>query len=491
MSDKLSAIAPIVHLSSDSSAAEYDVLVVGLGAAGACAAIAAADAGANVLVVEVASAGGGTTALAGGQIYFGGGTATQQACGFDDSLESMYEFMLASCGAEADKEKIRLYVDNNLQHYQWLIDQGMEFKPEYFSEKYTNTPNDEGLICSGNEYAYPYDKIAKPAPRGHKGKAKGERGGSYLMSTLIKAVEQRGISISYDTRVITTLVDEDQSVVGLQVRQDGELKKIRAHRGVILCAGGFIMNPAMVENYAPRLAKHTLPLGNPNDDGLGLRIGEGAGGELVNMHEGFIALPFYPPSGFVEGIIINGKGERVLNEDSYQGVVGDFILNRPDEKFYLMIDSKHFDALDRPPLGGFGVAAVAETLDELASELSIPDNQLSHTLEHFNQHAANGDDPLFHKRPPYLKPLDQPPYAAFDISLQSGAYFPVFTFGGLRTKASGEVLRADGTSVAGLYAAGRNACGLPCSGASYSSGFSIGDATFFGRMAGQCAANNK
>ncbi|MRI33449.1 flavoprotein [Endozoicomonas sp. OPT23] len=470
--------------------AETDVVVVGLGAAGSCAAIEAADAGAKVMVLEAGSVGGGTTAMAGGQIYFGGGTLLQSECGFEDTLEDMYQFMVKSCGPNGDEEKIRLYVDNNLDHYQWLLDQGMEFKAEYYAEKYTNTPNDEGLICSGNEYAYPYDTIAKPAPRGHKGKAHGEDGGAYLMRTLTAALEKRQVLISYESRALTLIQDDSKRVVGLVVRIDGEERCIKAAQGVILCAGGFIMNDEMVKNHAPRLAKASLPLGNPNDNGVGLRMGQGVGGSLIGMSEGFVALPFYPPSSFVDGIIVNGKGQRVINEDSYQGVVGDLILNAPDEKFYLVIDSRNFEALEKPPLGGFGVAGVGETIEELEEELNMPARSLSHTLEQFNFHAAEGNDPLFHKRKPYLKPLNEAPYAAFDISINSGAYFPVFTFGGLNTQPTGEVLTEDRQVVTGLYAAGRNTCGLPRSGATYSSGFSIGDATFFGRLAGKTAAQN-
>jgi len=71
-----------------------DVVVVGLGSAGASAAIEAAEQGATVLVLEAASAGGGTTAMAGGLIYMGGGTPTQKACGIEDTTEDMYEYLL-------------------------------------------------------------------------------------------------------------------------------------------------------------------------------------------------------------------------------------------------------------------------------------------------------------------------------------------------------------------------------------------------------------
>jgi len=90
---------------------EADVVVVGFGAAGACAAIEASEAGREVLLLERASGGGGTSALSTGQLYIGGGTRIQKACGFEDSPEEMYKYLMASCGPEPDEAKIRLYCD--------------------------------------------------------------------------------------------------------------------------------------------------------------------------------------------------------------------------------------------------------------------------------------------------------------------------------------------------------------------------------------------
>lgn len=485
---KTCASRPRDLASVDHWMAEVDVLIMGLGAAGASAAIAARDAGAEVMVVEAASAGGGTTALAGGQIYFGGGTPTQKDCGIEDTLEDMLAYMLATGGPNADEAKLRDYVDNNLQHFDWLLEQGMSFKSEYEPRKLNNTHGEQGLIYSGNEGCYPYDEIAKPAPRGHKGQAKGEGGGAMLMDKLIESATAKGAQFMFDARALTSIMDVDGAVVGLVVRVDGEEHCIRARGGVILCAGGFIMNRKMVAQHAPRLLCSNYPLGNPNDTGAGIMIGQGAGGTAINMHEGFISLPFYPPSPMVEGILVNSRGQRVVAEDCYHGRMGEVMFNEPEEKFYLIIDSKNFETLEKPPLGGYSVADVGETAEELEHDLGLPEGSLVATLAFFNHHAQQGADPLFHKRVPYLKPLDEPPYAAFDFSMKGGAWFPAFTFGGLDTSLDGEVLTGEGEIVAGLYAAGRTACGLPRCGATYSSGVSIGDATYFGRRAGVAAA---
>jgi 3-oxo-5alpha-steroid 4-dehydrogenase len=465
-----------------------DVVVVGLGGAGASAAIAAAETGASVLVLEVASAGGGTTAMAGGLIYMGGGTPIQKACGIEDSSEDMYNYLLQASGPNADPQRVRAYVDGSLEHYDWLVAQGMEFKPEYYAKKNTNTPGDQCLIYTGNEACHEFSQHARPAPRGHKGKAEGEDGGKMLMEKLIASATAKGVRIRCDARVLTSIIDDAGTVVGVVARIDGMERNIRARRGVVLCAGGFIMNTDMVKRHAPQLLHETYPNGNPNDNGMGIRIGMGAGGAVMNMNEGFVCLPFYPPAGLVEGIMINSKGQRFINEDCYHGRMGEAILRNAPEKHYLVVDSRLFDCFERPPLGGFNVVATGETIGELEEELGLPSGTLAHTIEFFNRHAGEGKDPLFHKHADYLVPLDAPPYAACDVTPGSGAFFPVFTLGGLHALPSGEVLTEDNTIVRGLYTAGRNCCGLPRSGAGYSSGMSIGDATFFGRLAGRSAA---
>jgi 3-oxo-5alpha-steroid 4-dehydrogenase len=469
---------------------QTDVVIVGGGGAGISAAIAAADAGARVTVLEAASEPGGTTALAGGLIYMGGGTPTQKACGFDDDIEEMYKYLLLSAGPNADRDKVRLYCDSTLEHYDWLTRQGVDFKPEYYPQKHTNTPNEAALMISGNEEAWPYVKQARPAPRGHKPRIKGDHGGIPLMQNLLRSAREKGVEIICDARALTVIKDGPR-VAGIAARIDFEEHYFRAFGGVVLAAGGFIMNEKMVAAHAPRLARGNYPNGNPNDTGEGIRIGLGAGGEAINMHEGFICTPFYPPHQFLESIIINGRGERFINEDVYHGRLGSAILDHPDERYYLLIDSRHFSLLERPPMGGYPVAGTGETIDELELELALPQGTLAQTLHDYNQSAAEGKDPLFHKDSRYLTPLDQPPYAAFDLSPGRGAIFATMTFGGLNTLPSGEALTAQGKVIPGLYAAGRNTAGLPRSAAGYSSGMSIGDATFFGRLAGASAAKNR
>ena len=488
MTSKTSADRPLRVQEVDDWYRQCDVLVLGGGGAGTSAAIEAVDAGADTVIVEAASEPGGSTALAGGLIYMGGGTPTQLACGFDDDIEEMYKHLMMASGPNADPEKVRLYCDNTLEHYDWLTRQGVVFKPEYYPLKHTNTPNEAALMMTGNEDAWPYNEVAKPAPRGHKPQIKGDHGGIPLMENLVRSAREKGVDFICDARALTTIAETDGSIVGAVVRIDGKERCIRATRGVILACGGFIMNEAMVQQYAPRLARGNYPNGNPNDTGGGIRIGIGAGGAAINMHEGFACTPFYPPTEFLEAIVIDDTGQRFINEDVYHGRMGSAILDRPDRNYYLVIDSRHFEVLERPPMGGYPVAGTGETIEELETELKLPAGTLVSTLTTYNRFAEQQQDPLFHKHEKYLTPLDQPPYAAFDLTLGNGAIYAVMTFGGLDTLPTGEVLTVEQQVIPGLYAAGRNSAGLPRCAAGYASGMSIGDATFFGRMAGKTAA---
>jgi 3-oxo-5alpha-steroid 4-dehydrogenase len=457
-----------------------DVVVVGFGGAGACAALEACACGADVLLLERASGGGGTTALSTGQIYLGGGTPIQRACGFEDSAEEMYRYLMASCGPGADEAKIRLFCDQSVEHFHWLVAQGVPFKESFYGDG-SYTPTDDCLSYSGSELAHPYRDIARPAPRGHTVQQEGIEAGGMLMRALVAAVERSKTRVLTDTLCETLVVDDDRRVVGVVVRADQRERFFEAPRGVVLAAGGFINNKAMVERYAPLLRKCKFRAACDGDDGRGIRMGLGAGGEAIRMDVGCIVLPFTVPKQLVKGIMVNRRGQRFINEDIYQTVVGEAALLREDGKVWLITDNSVF-ARPFPPTE---ITAVEDSVADLERALGFPAGSLQQTVAFYNEHAGRGEDPLFHKAADYLVPLVEAPFAALDYTTETALY-TVFTLGGLHTTADGEVLTPDGEKVAGLYAAGRTTSGLAAQG--YSSGLSIADATFFGRRAGRAAA---
>ena len=136
---------PDVRSAADlpADAPAYDVVVVGFGIAGGCAALEAARAGARVLLLERAAVHGGTSSMSGGHFYLGGGTAVQQATGHDDSVEEMVKYLTA-VSKEPEPDKIRPTARASVEHFDWLEALGFEFERSYYPEKAVIQPGTAG-----------------------------------------------------------------------------------------------------------------------------------------------------------------------------------------------------------------------------------------------------------------------------------------------------------------------------------------------------------
>ncbi|HQR03556.1 MAG: FAD-dependent oxidoreductase [Proteobacteria bacterium] len=468
---------------------ETDVAVIGFGAAGACASLEAARSGASVVLFEAGAGSGGASALSGGEIYLGGGggTPVQKAAGFEDSTEDLYQYLMMMGGPDADAAKVRRYADNSLAHYEWLVAQGIPYKGTYLPGKLVEPETDDTLILCGSEYAWPFNTRAKPVPRGHVIQFKGWGGGRLMMDIFEQRVREAGVDVRCSSRVLCLIADDDNTVHGLVVRIDGVERFVRARKGVILCAGGFVMNRDMVRRHAPLLLRSEDPIG-ATDDGSGILMGTSVGADTIHMDEYFCSVPWYPPESLVKGIFVNEQGQRFINEDGYHGRVMNMAFRQPGSKVYLLADNAIFG---RPmEICRADVAAAGDTWAEVEQELGMGAGSLTATVDVYNRHAAEGCDPLFHKEAEWLKPLTEGPFAA--IEFRAGySFYAHFTLGGLNTLPSGEVLDRIGQPIAGLYAAGRTTCGLPRWGLGYSSGTSLADCTFFGRQAGASAAKRQ
>ncbi len=461
---------------------DVDVVVIGFGIAGGCAAVTAAAGGARVRVLERAGAAGGTTAMAGGHFYLGGGTAVQQATGHPDSVEEMCKYLVAM-SREPEHDKIRAYCEGSVEHFDWLEDLGVHFERSYYPQKAVIQPGTEGLMYTGNEKVWPYKDLAVPAPRGHKVPVPGDtRGAAMVVDLLLKRAAELGVEIRYETGA-TNLVLDDRAVAGVRWKHFGETGTVRAP-AVVIAAGGFVMNSDMVTAYTPELAEKPFVLGNSYDDGLGIRMGVSAGAATKHMDQAFITAPVYPPAVLLTGIIVNKLGDRFVAEDSYHSRTSGFVMDQPDSAAFLIVDEAH---LQRPEFPLIQFIDGWETVEEMESALGIPAGNLVATLNRYNEHAARGEDPDFHKQPEFLAPQDNGPWAAFDLSLGKAMYSG-FTVGGLATDVDGRVLRDDGTAIPGLYAAGACASTLAQDGKGYSSGTQLGSGSFFGRRAGAHAA---
>src|SRR4051812_39108573 len=461
----------------------YDVVVVGFGIAGACAALEAARAGARVLLLERAAVHGGTSSLSGGHFYLGGGTPVQEATGFEDPVEEMVTYLTAT-SKEPEPDKIRAYCEGSVEHFGWLEELGFAFERSYYPEKAVIQPGTQGLMFTGNEKVWPYVDQARPAPRGHKVPVPGDVDGTKMVMDLLRdKVEQAGVEVRYETGVTHLVTGADGAVVGVEWRSFDTTGFVRAG-AVVLAAGGFVMNPDMVSAYTPALGSKLFTLGSTYDDGLGIRLGASVGGELKHMEEPFITAPFYPPSVLVTGIVVNSRGQRFVAEDSYHARTSYHVMHQPDQVAYLVVDSAHIEH-PKMPLAPF--IDGWETVEEMEQGLGLPTGSLAATLERYNAYAVRGEDPDFHKHPDWLAPQDQGPWGAYDLTLGKALYAG-FTLGGLRTTVDAQVQREDGSVVGGLYAAGACASNLAQDGAGYCSGTQLGEGSFFGRRAGRHAA---
>ncbi len=481
----LESLAPVSAADVPDWSDEVDVLVIGAGMAGVSAALEAVDAGARVLVVDKGGPGTSTSAMAGGHFYLGGGTAVQQATGHEDSAEEMEKYLRA-VSPDADPEKVHLYCRDSVEHFDWIERLGFQFERSYYAEKAVVQPGTEGLMYTGSEKAWPFSEIAKPAPRGHKPPFVGDTGGGgFVVELAVKRLAEKGVEIRYDTGA-TALVVEDGDVVGAAWKHFTDSGYIRA-KAVVIAAGGFVMNQEMITAHAPRLQAlfdRGMAAGNTHDDGLGIRLGESVGGIAEHMEGAFFTSAIYPPGDTLKGIVVNKLGKRFINEDVYHSRLAGALFEQPGQEGYLILDSATMTTPKykfQPLVDGW------ETIAEMESALGMPEGSLVETLTDYSKHAANGEDPEFHKAPEWVVPLDKGPWGAYDLT-PGKAFYAGFTLGGLKVSKDGEILTPAGTAVPGVYAVGATASNIAIDASGYASGTQLGEASYFGRRAGRHAA---
>ena len=462
-----------------------DVVVVGLGVAGTSAVVAARQAGAEVLAVEhgphqVArrpTRADSSTWEAGRLCRRPAATRTRRKtwqCSFDAAL-----------GPGADDDRVDAYCEGSPDHFDWLVSIGVPFRAAFCDEPNRESADDAGLLFSGGEDSYPFDEIAVPVPRGHKPQWIDSAGG-FLMERLGAAVAASSARMMAGTRAEALVVDGGD-VVGVQVRTDEGARAIRARGGVILAAGGFISNEAMVAEQCPsaHVPDSAWRIGTPNDDGRGIRMGVGAGAATTRLSSFECALPLGPPHRLARGILVNRHGERFINEDAYTGRIGLHALRDQDGFVYMITD----DVIHERNLLGLRVGFAAATPEELAVDLGVPPDALARTVRDYNEAAAQARIPsstsarrscnpsAYHRRAASV------PLTCASTTVPSTRPSPLAVSSPTPT---GQRSTAPVRRISGLYAVGRTAASLAAS--HYASGISLGDGSFFGRRAGRHAA---
>lgn len=522
--------------------AEADVVVVGFGAAGACAAIEAADGGADVLVLDRFT-GGGATAISGGVVYAGGGTRHQQSAGVEDTPEQMLAYLRLETAGAVSEETLRSFCDGSVDMLTWLEGHGVPFEGSLAPYKTSYPTNKHYLYYSGNELAGPSRAVAAPAQRGHRAKGKGTSGKA-LFGPLRRAVEQRGVRLQRLTRAEELVTDETGAVVGVVCstiegapalvlrqyrwmagkvgklnlwyrpagkmlsrrlerieRKHGRRWTVQARRGVVLSAGGFAFNREMVREHAAPYAPG-LPLGTIGDDGSGVRMGRAVGGATKYMDRASAWRFFTPPSALAKGVLLGPNGQRVCNEALYGAAVAEAVIHEHGGRAHLLVDQRildearkqvpkqtlWFQRLQTITMFGSG-RTEGVTVADAAAKVGIDAAVAESTVAIYNETVRSSlEDPLG-KPADQCQELVQPPFSLIDISVRSSVGFPcpTMTLGGLVVdEHTGQVVGEDGLTVKGLYAAGRTAAGI-CSN-SYVSGLSLADCVYSGRRAGRSAS---
>lgn len=524
---------------------QADVVVVGFGGAGASAALQARAGGADVVLID-RFGGGGTTSYSGGVIY-AGATRFQRQAGFDDTAQDMLDYLRLEVGDAVSAETLRRFCEGSAEDLDWLIAHGVGYASDAYLDKVTYPPEGKYLYYSGNEKSPAFAAKARPAPRGHRAVGPGF-GGAHYIAALRRAMARDGVVLEAHTRVDRLIRDRSGAVIGVEAiqlapekhaeqqalyervspyvphnhrrteqaqaamaaleRTHGRRIRVRARGGVILSTGGYAYGRDLVDRFDPEIAGHygvIHRLSTMGNDGSGVAMAMAAGAAVERMDSLYIARNIAPPEALLEGVMINGRGQRFVAEDAYVSVIGGEIAKQPGGEAYLLVNARcfrrsivesltcgwqRFKYFGVPMLTNFAVGGTRRGGDAsaLARKIGIEPSALAATIEGHDRDIAAGRPDQVGKMDALRKPIGRGALFAINMSMSNRHAMTKFmTLGGLKVdERTGAVLRVDGGAIAGLYAAGMCAAGLHSNG--YISGLSIADGVFSGRRAGRSAA---
>lgn len=445
----------------------FPVIVVGGGGTGLCAALAARDAGADVLVIERDRTPLGSTAMSTGLIP-AAGTPEQHDAGITDSPRQFADDMLAKTKGGTDPAIALRLAEESAETIRWMRD-------------------DHGVPLSlVDGFLYP----------GHSAKrmyGTPNRTGGELMAALQAACENADIPILTEATVAELLTSDDRVTGVIYRRPDGALETVHCDAVVLACSG-FAGNAEMVSQWIPEMAEATFH-GHPGNKGDAMRWGEAMGAALADMsayqgHGGLAAghgIPILWPLIMEGGFQVNRNGERFSNEaagyseqaakvNAQPGHVAWSIFDERLHQLMLAFDDYH-DALKA------GAIIRADSIAGLAAETRLPVATLAATLGAVARMVRGEERDAFGRDFTGKPELTAPFYCA----RVTGALF--HTQGGLVVDGEGRVLKGDGSVFPNLFAGGGAARGVSGGGADgYMAGNGLLTATTFGRLAGRAAA---
>lgn len=468
MTPSTTATPALLDPASADFSGDVPVLVVGAGACGLSAALAARDAGADVLVLERDPRPAGTTAMSTGLIP-AAGSRLQRARGIDDDAARFALDLLRKTRGQTDAAMAQVLADESGPTVDWLGDaHGVQLSlvdtflyPGHTAMRMHGTPN---------------------------------RTGAELSAMLAAACERAGVDLLTDARAESLFADANRRVHGVRLRRpDGATEDLACGALVLACCG-FAGNRAMVAEYIPEIVDAEF-FGHPGNTGDAIRWGRALGAAVADIggyqgHGGLAAghgIPILWPLIMEGGIQVNARGERFSNEARGYSEQAVEIVRQPgrhawtvfDERLHrLMLEFQDYrDALEARAV------LVADDVAALRAATGLPP-ALDDTLRDVARMTL-GERPCpfgrdFRGRPPLA-----PPYRAVRVH---GALF--HTQGGLVVDRDARVLDDEGRPLPNLYAGGGAARGV--SGPSnwgYMAGNGLLTATVLGRLAGRAAAH--
>ena len=446
-----------------------DLIVIGAGGAGLAAALTAADAGADVLLLEKMATPGGSTRICGGLLAFAG-TDIQQAHGIEDSSELLFQDLMEVGRHENDPAIVRAYTDNQLDTYRWLRAQGVSFAPR------------------------PDASSGQSVPRCHVVDP------DALVNVLVGQVGRRpSIELVTGARA-ERLLREGERVTGVRVSHAGGVVDVTARRGVIVASGGFTRNADLLKTFVPKQAKAWVSGGEGNTgDGLLMAWRMGAGIRDVAYIQGTFGK--HPTrhdcrhsllAVYKGAIAVNLQARRFVDESLSYKLLGTASLEQEGDHTWQIFDQPIYDSheeevsiFDVRHRHADGMLVEADTLEDLAGRCGLDPAALTATVARYNAHVRAGVDPDFHRRHLVhnhgaLRPIETAPfYAHASTAALYGTYCGVTVAPDMR------VMDVFHEPIAGLFAAGEMVSGFH--GAAYMTGSAFGKAVIFGRIAARSA----
>lgn len=445
---------------------DVDVLVIGAGACGLAAAIAAHDAGASVAIVEKMDRPGGNSSLSTGSVP-AANSRFQREAGIKDDPETYVRDLMGIAKETDDLDLVRRLAEASAETVEWLID----------------------TLGARMALITAYKHIGHSVPRLH---APVSRRGQDLVDDLLRFTEERDIPLAVGNAV-EALIVEDGQVKGARIITAEGASEIRAGK-TILAVNGFAGDPELVKRFCPEIAGAQY-FGARGSTGEAIRWGESVGADFANMaaYQGYAAVA-YPHGSLLSwttiekgGILVNSSGHRFGDESTGYSGFARIVLSQ-GEFAYAIFDQKIFDiaALEEEfmELVKFGGVKKAETVEAAAALMDLDPAAVSIAVSTYNQ-AARGMAPDEYGRRDFgLGALSAPFYIC---RVTPGLFH---TQGGLKIDRDARVLSKSGKPIANLFAGGGAAAGISgrAGALGYASGNGLLSAIALGRIAGMAAA---